>query len=74
MTWSSFSRRRMAGAVFATAIAVVAIAGAWHDHALPLENFHLCTPAAAAPQAPDHDCLACKIAPPFAAPWSVSAK
>jgi len=65
-------RTRVIGATLAALVALVAVAGAWHEHAFLLESFHLCAPSEAAPKHHDHDCLACKIAPPFATPWNTS--
>ena len=65
-------RSQLVGATLAAVVAIVAVAGAWHEHAFLLEGFHLCAPTEAAPKHHDHDCLACKIAPPFATPWNAS--
>jgi hypothetical protein len=65
-------RNRLVGATLAAVVALVAVAGAWHEHAFLLEGFHVCAPGEAAPKHHDHDCLACKIAPPFATPWNSS--
>ena len=64
-TWSA----RLTGALLTILVGLIAVAGAYHDHALPgFETFHLCAPAGAAPPPLDHDCLACKIAPLLATP------
>ncbi|HEV8200291.1 MAG TPA: hypothetical protein VGS03_09745 [Candidatus Polarisedimenticolia bacterium] len=63
---------RLAGALLAAILGLVAVAGAYHDHAFLLEAFHVCAPAPGAPQGHEHDCLACKIAPPLSTPWAVS--
>jgi hypothetical protein len=63
---------RLAGALLAAILGLVAVAGAYHDHAFLLEAFHVCAPAPGVPQGHEHDCLACKIAPPLSTPWAVS--
>lgn len=64
-TWSA----SLTGAFLTALVGFIAVAGAYHDHALPgFETFHLCAPVGAAPPPLDHDCLACKIAPPLATP------
>jgi hypothetical protein len=63
---------RLGGALLAAILGLVAAAGAYHDHAFVLEAFHVCAPVPAAPQGHEHDCLACKIAPPLSTPWAAS--
>ena len=63
---------RLAGTLLAAILGLVAAAGAYHDHAFALEAFHVCAPVPAAPQGHEHDCLACKIAPPLSTPGTAS--
>jgi hypothetical protein len=61
-------RRRTAAFVAAVA-ALIAIAGAFHDHgAAGLAGREWNLPAPQAPSLPHQECLACKIAPPLSTP------